>query len=187
MKITIVNNSSSPVPAPGEVSVPAGGSLVLSDRTLEEYQSAVERFAADNVEVCCELEVGDLPPLQCVMKNPADPAADATTLAGVGFDMLDLYGAAFSTTDKMYLGVFDDAACTIPSTTATLGTATTGTIESGENTNVVEVSPAGGVFACSVDIPSAAAQVVYLKAWAHADNARAMDTHGTDTVTFSVS
>lgn len=187
MQITIVNNSSDPIPAPGAVTVPAGGTLTLEHRTVDEYQALIDRYVADDVQVHVELETDDLPPLQCVMKNPADPAADATTVAGVGFDVKDLYGNAFSSTAKMYLGAFDDAACTIPSTTATLGTATTGTVVSGEDTNVLEVTPAGGVFACSLDIPLAADQVVYLKAWAHGSNNRTQDTHGTDTVTFSVS
>lgn len=186
MQITIVNNSSEPVAAPGAVTVDAGDSLTLSGRTVSEYQGLIERYVADDVQVHVALESFDLPPLACTMKDPGDPGASVTTMAGVGFDIEDLYGAAFSTTDKMYLGVFDDADCTTPSADATLDTATTGTIESGAGTNVIKVTPAGGVFACSVDIPGAANQVVYLKAWAESGTTRAMGTNGTDSVTFSV-
>lgn len=185
MQITIVNNSSDPVAAPGAVTVPAGASLVLASRTVDEYIGLIERYVSDLVTVTASLETADLPPLQCAMKTPADPAADATDVVACGFDMTDMYGTAFSTTDKMYFGVFDDAACSVPSVDATLDTAATGTIDAGDGTNVLEVTPAGGVLSVTCSIPAAAAQTVYFKAWAHTDNPRPMDTSGTDAVDFT--
>jgi len=186
MKITIVNNGSVPVAAPGEVSVAVGGSIELASRTIAEYMQMVEQYSSDDVIVSNELESADLPPLHCVMKSPADPAADAATVLACGFDILDMYGSAFSTTIKMYLGIFDDAACTVPSTTATLGTAATGTINSGTGTNAINVSPAAGVVSVTATISVAADQTVYLKAWADPTNLRPMDTSDIDSVDFTV-
>jgi hypothetical protein len=187
MQITIVNNSSDPVAAPGSVTVPAGESLTQADRTVAEYQGLIERYGSDLVTVTATLETADLPPLACVMKAPADPSIDAVDVLACGFDMEDLYGNAFVTTDKMYLGIFDDAACTVPSVDGTLDTAATGTIDAGGGTNVIEVTPDGGVLSVTASIPLAADQTVYLKAWAHADNPRPMDTSGIDSVDFTKS
>ena len=185
MQLTIVNNSSVPVPAPGAATVAAGESLTMSARTQAEAEQMIENYASDEVQITVTLEDSDYPPLKCAKKTPADPAADATDLAAVGFDINDLYGNAYSTDVAMYFGVFDDAACTTPSTTATLDTAATGTIDEGDGTNTLKVTPAGGVLSVTVSIPVAADQVVYLKAWAA--NARPMDTSDVHTATFSVS
>lgn len=187
MKIKIVNNGTSDVAAPGSVTVAAGGTLTLTGRTVDEYQGLLERYVSDDVQVCCTLENSDLPPLQCVLKSPADPAADATTCAACGFDIKDLYGTAFSTTDQMYFGVFDDEDCETPSETATLATAATGTIVSGSGTNTLLVTPDAGVLSVTCTIAEAAAQTVYFKAWAATDTTRPMDTHDTDEVSFTVS
>ncbi len=186
MQITIVNNSSSPVPGPGSTTVAAGDSLTLAGRTQAEYAALMASYAADNVQVHATLEDADLPPLKATKKTPADPAADATTLAACGFDIEDLFGNAYSTTMKMYFACFDDAACTTPSTTATLDTAATGTIDSGAGTNTLAVTPAGGVLSVTLTIPVAADQVVYLKAWV-LESERAVDTSDVHTATFSVS
>jgi len=184
MKLTIVNNGTVPAPAPGSATVAPGSSLTMTSRTLDEAQQMIENHVSDLVKVFVELEDADYPPLKCVKKAPADPAANAVTLAACGFDIEDLYGSAYSTDVAMYLGAFDDAACTVPSTTATLGTAATGTIDEGEDTNAIKVTPAGGVLSVTLTIPAAADQVVYLKAWAA--TGRPMDTSDVHTATFSV-
>jgi hypothetical protein len=185
MQITIVNNSSQPVAAPGAVTVPPTGTVTLAARTVAEYIGLIERYVSDLVTVTATLETADLPPIQCTLKAPADPVIDATDVLACGFDMEDLVGTAFSTTGKMYFGVFDDAACTIPSVDATLDTAATGTIDAGAGTNVLEVTPAAGVLSVTCSIPAAADQTVYFKAWAHTDNPRVMDTSGIDSVDFT--
>lgn len=186
MKVTIVNRSTDPVPGPGATSIAAGGLLMLENRLQSEVASLISTYVSDLVQVHVEFEAADLTPLISKIKTPSDPAADATTLAACGFDIEDLYGNAFSTTDKMYLGAFDDAACTIPSTTATLDTAATGTINAGAGTNTLEVTPDAGVLSVTLTIPSAADQVVYLKAWVYSSE-RALDTSEVHTATFSVS
>jgi hypothetical protein len=184
MQITIVNNSLSDVAAPGEVTVAAGGTVTQTGRTIAEYQALVTGYAGSTVQVHGQLENGDLPPLALTMKTPADPAADATTLAACGFDILDVYGSAFSTTENMYLAAFDNATCTTKSTTATLDTAATGTIVSGAATNTLLITPVGGVVSVTLTIAAAADQIVYLKAWP-ATFTRPMGSNGVHTATFS--
>jgi len=116
-----------------------------------------------NVAVLGELEGDDRSPLICDMKAPADPAADTFELAGEGFDLLDQAGDAFDTDIQMYLGVFDDADCQTPSVDGKLGTAVTGTIDAGANTNLVKVTPAAGVV--SLKLTATGPGVFYLKAW----------------------
>jgi len=185
MQITIVNNSTEPVAAPGSVTVDPGDSVTLANRTMDEYIGLIERYVSDVVTVTATLEDVDYPPLACIMKTPADPVIDAVDVLACGFDMKDLYGTAYSTTAKMYLGIFDDATCETPSVDGTLDTAATGTIVAGAGTNVLEITPAAGVVSVTASIPAPADQTVYLKAWAHTDNTRPMDTSGIDAVAFT--
>jgi len=183
MQITIVNNSTQPVPGPGATTVPAGDTLTLANRTQAEYASLVTSFVSDLVQVHATLEAADLPPINCVMKDPGDPAGGVDTIAGVGFDLKTQDGNDAGDDPQMYLGVFSDAECTTPSTTGTLDTATTGTIDEGAGTNVIKVTPdSTGEFACSLS--DTADETVYLKAWA-VGTGRAMDTSGVDDVTFT--
>jgi hypothetical protein len=181
MQITIVNRSTSPVPGPGVTSVPAGGELTLAGRTAAELASLVASYVSDLVQVHMTLEDADLPPLKAIQKTPADPGSGVGTIAAVGFDIEDVYGNAFSTVMGMYLGVFQDADCTIPATDATLDTAATGTIVAGAGTNLLEITPAGGVV--SVTLTDAVDEVVYVKAWV-VDSARAVETSSQYTATF---
>lgn len=183
MKITCVNRSTNPVPMPGAVSCAAGATKFVTSRTVDEAAQMTEQYAGSAVEIFVELEAEDYPPILAVAKTPADPAGGVDTLAGVGFDLKTLDGNAVAYQPTMYLGVFSDAACTTPSTTATLDTATAGTIVSGGGTNLLEVTPsATGEFACSVD--DTADEAVYLKAWV-AGSRRIVDTSDQHTVTFT--
>jgi len=186
MKITCVNRSANPVPMPGAVSCAAGTTKALTGRTVDEAAQMQELYASSTVQIVCELEDDDYPPIVAVAKTPADPAADATDLAAVGFDIKDLYGNAYSTDMAMYFGVFDDEDCLIPSEDATLDTAATGTIDAGAGTNRLTVTPDAGELSVTVSIPAAADQVVYLKAWV-VGGRRMVDTSDQHAATFSVS
>lgn len=183
MKIIIINRSTEPVATPAATSVAAGASLELTERTVGEYQRMVSQDAGEYVSIVGELEDADYPPLVCTQKTPADPAGGVDTLAGVGFDINDLVGSAADIDPQMYVGVFADAACLTPSTTADLDTATEGTIDEGAGTNLLKVTPdSAGGFTCSVD--DTADETVYIKAWAVASQ-RPMDTSDQHAVTFS--
>lgn len=182
MKLTIVNNSLVPIAAAGHVTVPAGESIEQEGRTQAEYASLVSRYASDDVQIHAELEAADFQPVYCNMKTPADPAGGVDSLAAVGFDIETYDGNAAAITDQMYFAVFSDAACTTLSTTATLDTAATGTIDSGAGTACLLVTPDGGEL--SVTVSDTEDEAVYLKAWA-VGTGRAMDTSDVHTVTFT--
>jgi hypothetical protein len=183
MLITIVNNSTADVVGPGDRTVAAGASGTFAGRTEAELLYYQGLLLSTTVQVHGTLEDADYPPLVNTMKNPADPAGGVVVLAGVGFDILDIAGAAANVAPQMYLGVFDDLACTIPSVDGTLDTITTGTIDAGDGTNRLTVTPsAAGVVACRVVVTADA--TVYLKAWMVAAG-RVIDTSDVDTVVFT--
>jgi hypothetical protein len=182
MKITIVNRSSSQVQGAGMVSVAAGGTLVQTGRTQAEYAQLVANADSD-VQIHGELEAADYSPIKAVMKTPADPGSGVATIVGVGFDLKSLDGVAVSVQPKFWIGVFADAAGETLITTADFDTATAGTFDSGENTNLAKVTPsATGEFACS--LTDTADETVYIRVWPVSEQ-RFIDTSGYDTVTFS--
>jgi len=185
MKITVINKRAS-----GEDNVycldgtqlAPGEQHEMLGRTKEDVVFAIG-VQDDDVSIVAEIEGSDRAPVVCTMKDPADPAGGVDTLAGVGFDLLTEAGAAANVAPQMYMGVFADADCQTPSTTATLDTATTGTIDSGAGTNLLKVTPdAAGEFACSVD--DTADETVYLKAWI-VGTGYIVDSGSTDDVTFT--
>lgn len=186
MKITVVNNRATggnPVPCVDSTSVTPGGEHVMLGRTREELVLQMAQADGNEVIVRGEIEGNDRSPLICVMKNPGDPAGGVDTMAGVGFDLEDEAGAAAGVDPDMYMGVYSDSDCTTPSTTATLDTATIGTIDEGAGTNLIKVTPSSaGVFVCSVD--DTADETVYLKAFP-ADTSYTIDTASTDDVTYT--
>jgi len=118
------------------------------------------------------------------MKDPGDAGGGAAPLAGVGFDILDgVGGAPAATALAMKLEVFDDALCTVPSVNATLDTAAVGAITAGAGTNSLEVTPAAGVFSCTLS--DAADETVYLKSSILVPGAALIITSDIDDVTFS--
>lgn len=186
MKITVINNRSiggAAVQCVDGIVVIPGSSHEMPGRNTTDliFQMAVAE--TNQVIVLAEIDGTDREPINCVMKNPADPAGGADTLAGVGFDLKTLTGAAANVAPTMYMGVFDDADCTIPAVHANLSTATTGTIVSGSGTALIEVTPSStGVFACSVN--DTTDEKVYLKAWPKTTS-YVMDTSSIDDVTFT--
>lgn len=193
MKITITNNRPSGglnVYAVDGVQVAPGEQHAMVGRTASEliFQMSV---MDDYVSVIGELEGEDRSPLICQMKDVADPAGDATESDQEGFDILDEVGAATTNQSPMYIGVFDDADCSVPSAVATLAAAGTpvGTIQSGSGTNQMKVTPAAaGTFECKVVIPAAAtvATTYYIKAWPQATSTSyVIDSSCTESVTFT--
>jgi len=182
MQITIVNNSDELVLAPDGHFVPAGGSATMVARSKQELVVLLSKVGSD-VIVTAELDGVDFDPVVCDVKDIADPVGGVNDSAGEGFDILDLEGAAANVAPSMYFGVFSDAACTQLSTTATVHTATTGTIVSGSGTSLAVVTPsAAGVFACTVT--DTEDETVYVKAWQHGTK-YVVDTSDTSSITFS--
>jgi hypothetical protein len=148
---------------------------------------ALQKYHEDgnNVIVLCQIEGNDRAPIVCDMKNPADPVADTFTCAGCGFDLETEAGAAANVDPQMYMGAFDDEACTIPSVDGTLDTAAAGTIDDGEGTNLLKVTPsATGEF--SVTLTVTGAGTIYMKAWPVGTD-YIVDSSETDEVTFTES
>jgi len=168
MEITVINKRASTgenVACIDGTTVAPGSQHAMSGRSAAELIHQQSIVASDtDVAVLCKIEGSDRAPIVCDMKAIADPAADATTSAGEGFDLKTEAGAAANVAPQMYLGAFDDATCQTPAVNATLDTASTGTIDSGAGTNLLKVTPdATGEFACT--LTDAEDEVVYLKAW----------------------
>lgn len=202
MRARIINRSTQPIsiygrgPAVlvGESRVIAG--LNIAEAGLIQELSTEGVSGANQITVAIEFGPEDFLAYQARMANPADPGAGVKLLAGVGFDLfviLDGQGsngagtaAAVAVVTKLGLGVFDDADCKTPSATAFLHTATTGAIVSGSGTNRLEVnSSAAGAFRCTVELPTAASKVVYLKAFGLPSTGHVVDCAAKDTVTFT--
>lgn len=167
MKITVINNQpagTTPIPCVDTTSVGPGETHVMTGRAVEEVATQMDHADGNDVIVMTEIEGIDRSPIVCAMKKPANPAGGVDTLAACGFDLNTEAGVAANVAPQMYLGVFDDAACTTPATTATLDTAATGTIDAGAGSNLLTVTPsaAGEV---SVTLSESVDQQVFLKAW----------------------
>lgn len=168
MQITVINNSSNPVACPDYVNCAAGATRVMTGRTIAEYGTMMASSSA-LVIVIGTLEDADLPPLVCDQKDPGDPPGGQDYQTGLGFDLENPDTTAANADPQMYFGVFDDAACTTPAANATLGTATAGTIDAGDGTNLLTVTPtAAGEFACRVD--DTTDETVYFRAWPVSSN-----------------
>jgi len=186
MQITVINNRPSTgdkIWLPNGTSVAPGATAVLTGRSRDEAIMLLAYNTPPTVKVLLALDANDRSPLICDMKNPADPAGGANTLAGVGFDLETESGAAANVAPQMWMGVFDDAACTIPAVHGTLNTASAGTINSGAGTNLLKVTPsATGEFACT--LTDTTDEKVYLKAW-QVGTSYIIDAGDTDDVTFT--
>jgi hypothetical protein len=83
-----------------------------------------------------------------------DPVTDVTgggTTRAIGFQLRNQIGGLLLAPTLLELAVFDDAAFTVPSTRATLRTATEGTILVGENTPALKIqTDAQGRFGCTL-------------------------------------
>jgi hypothetical protein len=167
MEITVINNQAAGtarVPCVDSTTLGPGETHVMPGRSSAEVSLQMAYANGNDVMVLAQIEGNDRAPLVCAMKKPADPAGGVGTLAACGFDLETEAAAAANVAPQMYLGVFEDAACTIPATTATLDTAATGTIDAGAGTSLLTVTPsAAGVV--SVTLTDTADEVVYLKGW----------------------
>lgn len=167
MKITVINkraSSGAKVACIDGTTVAPGSQHEMTGRSKDEVVHELTYVADADVAVLAEIEGSDRAPIVCDMKDIADPAGDATTSAGEGFDLLTEAGAAANVNPNMYFGAFDDATCQTPAVNATLNTASTGTIVSGGASNLLVVTPdATGEFACT--LTDAVDEVVYMKAW----------------------
>lgn len=160
MKIIVSNRSANSVSS-GYDTVPPGTTKVYTGRSLAQT-AAWLKVASALVEVQTNPDVVDNPVWQTVMQTPANPGGGVRTLAGEGFTV-QANGSAISSAEPVGLGVFDDAACTIPSATGTISTATDGTITSGSGTNAIQatVNPANGKLTVSVNVTKA--QSIWVK------------------------
>lgn len=185
MKVTVINKRASSglaVQCFDGVQVAPGQSHVMNgvDKATYLYQLGIQDH---DVAVIGELDGSDRSPLICTMNTVANPGAGSDTSAGEGFAILTEAAAAANVAPPMYMGVFDDAACQIPSVHATLNTASAGTIVSGAGTNLLRVTPsATGTFACTVT--NHTDEKVYLKAWP-ADSSYIIDSSSIMDVTMS--
>jgi hypothetical protein len=184
MQIKVINNSSSAIVLPGDVTCAAGATRTVTGRTEAEL-SAFQQLHSDG-EVIIEgtLEDADKIPLVCDMKAPADPAGGVNTLAAVGFDLEDEQAAAFSAQPEMYLGVFDDVALTTPSVNGTLDTAAAGAIDAGAGTNLLEVTPSA-TGEMSVTLTQTDDIQCWVKAWPKTTVARIIDCSDVHAPTFT--
>lgn len=185
IKVTNLNNKAAAVPGITGT-VPAGTTVEFPG---QNKQIAAMALAAASMVllVSTELDAADSEPIRAVATSTADPAGDGLSVAAVGFTLTDLSGTAVAAAQRLGLGVFDDADCTIPSTTATLATASAGTINSGSGTNRLDVSvnPANGQFRCTVSIPATANKTVYVKPFLLPQTTRVIETVQKDTVVFT--
>lgn len=186
MKIIVINNNPSgsfPIPCVDGSSCSPGTTKTMLGRSKGDVGYMMSKANGNVVIIRAEIEASDRAPIVCDMKNPADPAGGVVELAGCGFDLETEAGVAANVAPQMYLGAFDDAACTVPSVDGTLSTATTGTIDSGSGTNLVKVTPsAAGIVALKLTVTEPG--VIYLKAWPVGSD-YVVDSSDTDTVTFT--
>jgi hypothetical protein len=183
MQIKCVNNSTSPIVMPGDVTVAAGATKTVTSRTRAEAEAFQQSKSSATVIVELTLETAELEPLVCTMKTPSDPGSGVGTLAACGFDLEDLEGNAFADQSPMHIAVFDDAALTVPSVNGTLDTAANGTIDAGAGTNSLEVTPdAAGIF--SVTLTQSDDIQCWVKAWQMSSVARPIDCSSVHAPTF---
>lgn len=168
MKITVINKRATggmPVTCVDSTQCKPGETHEMLGRSQNDYIAQMGLSSGNEIIVRAELDAMDYPPFVNVMKTPADPAGGVYDLAGCGFDLKELDLATDANKQpQMWMGIYSDAACTVPSITAHLDTATKGTINSGSGTSLIKVTPdATGEFACTCS--DTAARVLYLKAW----------------------
>lgn len=184
MKITVINNSSGIVPCVDSSNCLPGTTRVMLNRSREEVAIQMDHAVTNEVIVIAELDAQELDPIICQMKHPADPAGGVNTCAGVGYDLKEMDGTTDANVQpQMYLGVFDDAACTIPAVHGTLNTAAKGTIDSGAGTNLLKCTP-DATGEMSVTLTDTTDETVHIKAWPVGTN-YVIDCSDIDSVTFS--
>lgn len=166
MKVTVINKQATGEPSLYLIDgtqLASGAQHEMLARSKEDLLFQIG-LQDDNVAVLAEIEGSDRAPIVNTMKTPADPGSGVATCAACGFDLLTEVGGAAGVAPQMYMGVFSDALCQTPSTTGTLDTAATGTIDDGDGTNLIKCTPdATGEF--SVTLTDTADETVYLKAW----------------------
>jgi len=186
MQITVINNRAAggdAVPCVDSTSCEAGETHVMPGRTAREVALQMYHADGNDVIVLTQIEGEDRAPIVCDMKNPADPAGGTFVVAACGFDLETEAGAAANVDPQMYMGVFDDEDCTIPSVDGTLDTAAVGTIDDGAGTNLIKATPsAAGELSVSLTVTGA--QDAWMKAWPVGTD-YIIDSSETDKVTFT--
>ena len=186
MQITVINNrpaGGAIVPLPDSTSVGPGESKVMTGRTQAEAQLLITNYQSEDVIIRTALEAIDRAPIVATMKANVTGSGGATTAVGVGAQLASQDGTSESIQPQMFLGCFDDAACTVPAVNATLDTAAAGTIDEGAGTNLLKITPSA-TGETSVTITDAEDEVVYIKQWP-VDADYTVDSSGTQTATFS--
>jgi hypothetical protein len=183
MKATVINASQAPVYLSITAQqVNAGASKVLSGLRMDQVKQ-LQALSSKDIQVQTELEMIDKEPIASTMNTPANPVGGVKLLAGSGLVLKD-DGVAIAYAEKIGLGVYDDAACTIPSTTATFDTATQGTIDKGTGTNRIEgTTDTSGRLTLRLNV--GVARTVYTKAFPLAATSRVVDCADKHTTVFS--
>lgn len=187
MQITVINNNPTggdAVPCPDSTTVKAGESKVMTGRTQEEAQLLITNYQSNTVIIRTALEAVDRAPVVAAMKAALTPT-DVDTIVGVGYQLESQDGTSQSIQPQMYLGCFDDAACEVPAVNAIMDTVAQGTIDEGDGTNLLKVTPSA-TGEVSVSMDDAVDEVVYVKAWPVTGD-YTVDSSGVQTVTFSTS
>lgn len=185
MKVTITNKGEMPKAAPGYVTVGVGETKTLSGCNKEQVAQLM-RLADRNYLVAAEPDAADNDIAVADMLSPADPAADALTRTGVGFTLKDSAGSALSITEKVAIGLFSDALCTTPHSTATVSAIATGTIDAGTGTNRADLTTNGSAaISLTIAIPAAANTTVYVRALMRNGGTRVLNCTEIDAVSFT--
>lgn len=170
MQITVINNNpassdgSNTVPLPDSTSVKPGEQKTMAGRTQAEAQLLISGYQSDTVIIRTALEAIDRAPIVATMKADATPGGGVGTAAAIGANLESQDGTSENVQAQMYLGCFDDVACSVPAINATLDTAAAGTIDSGGGTNLLKMTPSV-TGETSVTMTNAEDEVVYVKQW----------------------
>lgn len=181
MKATVINNSQNAVALPGAVVAQPGTAKTVTGLTLLQAAQLTAQ-SSKLVQVQISLDPADKPAVIATMATPANPGSGVTVLAGEGFTLKDSSGTTVAIAEPVGLGVYDDAACTIPSADAYIDTATAGTITAGSGTNAIEATTAAGVLTVSVHKP--APGTVYVKPFTRSNATRVLDASDQRTTIF---
>lgn len=157
MKLIVTNNRSYAMMIESRyIQVAAGATVTLNNAGPEDIYAL--KGEAD-ITVKVEYETGDLLVFTADV-TVVQPAGGVNT-AAVSFQLRDQHGYAVKEAVNLKFGAFDDVYCVAPAGTATLNTATKGTIRAGAGTAALIVTTdANGEFACT--LTDAVDETVYL-------------------------
>lgn len=189
MELVITNLSAvDPVMLPGNINLAAAASVTLSEQGYGEYLTGYGEMIADGeISVLMHFDNsmlggGDTRELVADVIATANPTAGANT-AVVGFTVKTPWGAQLGEQMVVQFGTYQDANGILAATTATLDTASLGTILSGAGTNELKVlTDIYGRFACT--LTDTAHETVY-QMCKPVDRTPVLDCRDYDAVTFA--